>query len=267
MRTAIARFRRRLDDLEKFEPKTVRDRSDSRIKALEVAIDEALAEAFGHDTPAYLRYSAATTIDRASHYIGRETPLPDVIEGLESGKERAASLLAQAVRYFEEKLADAGAIEQPGPAPAPAPAPYVFIVHGQDGPAKIEVTHFIERAGLNAIVLHEQAAGGKTIIEKLEEHGGAAGYAVVLMTPDDVGGPAGGEMKPRARQNVIGELFWFAGKLGRSRVAALRKGDVEIPSDLHGIVYISMDDRNWKTELLKELTNAGYKVDWERALK
>ena len=74
-------------------------------------------------------------------------------------------------------------------------------------------------------------------------------------------------MKPRARQNVIGELFWFAAKLSRKRVCALRKGDVEIPSDFAGVVYTDMDDRGaWRQELLRELQNAGYSIDWSRAL-
>jgi predicted nucleotide-binding protein len=62
-------------------------------------------------------------------------------------------------------------------------------------------------------------------------------------------------------------MFWFAGKLGRDRVCALTKGDVEMPSDFVGIVYTNMDDAGgWKTELLKELAAAGYQIDWQKAL-
>jgi predicted nucleotide-binding protein len=143
----------------------------------------------------------------------------------------------------------------------------VFIVHGQDSPAKIEVARLIERAGLNAVILHEQSNEGRTIIEKFEKHGGSAGFAVVLLTPDDVGGPDREHLQPRARQNVIGEMFWFAGKLGRQRVCALKKGDVEMPSDFAGVGYTKMDDRGaWKIDLLKELKAAGYEVDWGKAL-
>ena len=144
----------------------------------------------------------------------------------------------------------------------------IFIVHGRDGPAKTEVGRFIEMAGLRAVILHEQANAGRTIIEKFEAHGGEAGFAVVLLTPDDVGGPSADDLKPRARQNVIGEMFWFAGRLGRDRVCALRKGDVEMPSDLAGILYVEMDDRGaWKSELLRELAKAKYDVDWGNALR
>jgi len=94
----------------------------------------------------------------------------------------------------------------------------IFIVHGHDAAAKNEVAHVINRAGLNAVVLHQQPNGGRTIIEKFEAHGVAAGFAVILLTPDDVGGKAPTQLRRRARHNVIGEMFWFAGTLGRSRV-------------------------------------------------
>src|SRR5499433_4198252 len=71
-----------------------------------------------------------------------------------------------------------------------------------------EVAHLIERAGLNAVILHEKPNAGRTIIEKFEKHGGSAGFAVVLLTPNDVGGPNREQPRPRARQNVIGEMFW-----------------------------------------------------------
>lgn len=90
---------------------------------------------------------------------------------------------------------------------------------------------------------------------------------MILLTPDDVGGPNKDKLQPRARQNVIGEMFWFAGKLGRARVCALKKGDIEMPSDFIGVGYTEMDDRGaWKSELLRELNTAGYMVDWAKAL-
>ena len=91
---------------------------------------------------------------------------------------------------------------------------------------------------------------------------------MILLTPDDVGGEAPTQLRRRARQNVIGEMFWFAGKLGRSRVCALKKGDVEVPSDFAGVVYTDMDDRGaWKAELRRELQAAGYAdLNWGKAL-
>ena len=139
-----------------------------------------------------------------------------------------------------------------------------FIVHGhEDGPREA-VARFLERVGFEAVILHEQANQGRTIIEKIEAHG-EVGFAVVLLTPDDVGGVKNGEMRPRARQNVILELGYFVARLGRSRVCALKVGDIEIPSDFYGVVYVPFDQNNgWKMALCKELKAAGFEIDLNR---
>jgi hypothetical protein len=93
-------------------------------------------------------------------------------------------------------------------------------------PQKNEVARRIERAGLKDVILHGQPHAGKTIIEKFEKRGTAAGFVVAVVASDDVGGPSPTDLKPRARQNVIGEMFWFAGRLGRERVCVLKKDDV-----------------------------------------
>ncbi len=199
----------------------------------------------------------------------------EVRKWLTEGKDRSLALLRQAVKGLEEHLSIVGEDESPRAMEEPSDLeqqrpdlkPFVFIVHGHDGPAKTEVARLIERAGLNAVILHEQPNAGRTIIEKFEDHGGAAGFAVVVLTPDDLGGTDKDHLQLRARQNVIGEMFWFAGKLGRARVCALVKGHVEMPSDFAGVGYTDMDDRGaWKSELLKELVAAGYTVDWAKAM-
>ncbi|NNJ85391.1 MAG: nucleotide-binding protein, partial [Gammaproteobacteria bacterium] len=107
-----------------------------------------------------------------------------------------------------------------------------------------------------------------TIIDKFEQHAASAEFAIALLTPDDVGTLQGDEKdwKPRARQNVIFELGWFLGRLGRGRVCALKKGDVEKPSDYQGVLYIAMDSDAWRTRLVKELKSAGFDVDANLAL-
>ncbi len=144
----------------------------------------------------------------------------------------------------------------------------VFIVHGHDEQAKESTARFIEKLGLNAVILHEQANEGKTIIEKLEKHTDAA-YAVVIFTPDDVGASSVSptNLQPRARQNVLVELGYMAAKIGRNRVCVLRKGDVEIPSDYLGVLYVDIDIAGaWRLTLAKELKVAGLKVDLNEAL-
>ena len=142
----------------------------------------------------------------------------------------------------------------------------VFIVHGRDNEAKETVARFLQNLGLTPVILHEQPNQGQTIIEKFEQHA-QVGFAVALLTPDDVGALKSEEknLKPRARQNVVFELGYFLGRLGRNRVCALTKGNVEIPSDYDGVVYISLDDGGWKMDLIRELKNVGFDVDANRA--
>ena len=140
----------------------------------------------------------------------------------------------------------------------------VFVVHGHDEGARETVARFLERTGFEAVILHEQANEGRAIIEKFEAHG-EVGFAVILLTPDDVGSTKGGNLKPRARQNVILELGYFFGRLGRNRVAALKRGDIELPSDFDGIVYTPFDNGSgWQVALAKELIAAGFEIDWNK---
>ena len=47
----------------------------------------------------------------------------------------------------------------------------------------------------------------------------------------------------------------------------LRKGEVEIPSDLYGVVYTAMDGADgWKIELARELRDAGFEFDAGKVL-
>ena len=137
----------------------------------------------------------------------------------------------------------------------------IFIVHGHNDKLKFEVARFVEKLGLEAIILSEQANNGKTIIEKIEENTDV-GYGIVLYTPCDKGGTAEtpyDAMKFRARQNVIFEHGYLIGKLGRDRVCALVDGDIEYPSDISGVVYISYQGQ-WKHDIEQELKSIGYEI-------
>lgn len=139
----------------------------------------------------------------------------------------------------------------------------VFLVHGHNNEVKETVARFLEKIDLHPIILHEQANKGQTIIEKFEEYSDVS-YAVVLMSPDDVGNTISNKknLNFRARQNVIFELGYFFGKLGRKNVCALLNGDIERPSDYDGIIYIGFDNNDgWKMLLAKELKQAGLEFD------
>ena len=120
---------------------------------------------------------------------------------------------------------------------------------------------------LEPIILGSLPAAGDTIIEKLErylgEHGNV-GFACVLLTPDDEGRKAGeGDMKYRARQNVVLELGMVLARLGRRRVAILHKQSIELPSDISGLIYIAFEERidELRNKLFNELRQAGYDPD------
>lgn len=138
----------------------------------------------------------------------------------------------------------------------------IFIVHGHDDRAKLDVARTISQLGLNPIILSEQPNQGQTIIEKFELHSNV-GFAVILLTCDDVGkGKTESEDKFRARQNVVLEMGYFIGKLGRSKVFPLHESGLELPSDLHGILYVPLDIPGaWKLRLARELKAAGYSID------
>jgi len=138
----------------------------------------------------------------------------------------------------------------------------IFIVHGHDEAMREAVARVLSRFQVEPIILHEQPNMGATLIEKFERHADV-GFALILLTPDDEGRTKGDKkLSQRARQNVILELGYFIGKLGRERVMVLRKGDIEIPSDIIGVVYEPLDGGGaWRFKLGKELQAAGYDVD------
>lgn len=149
----------------------------------------------------------------------------------------------------------------------------VFIVHGHDVEMKEAVARILEKLELQPVILHEQPNKGRTIIEKFTAHADV-GYAVVLLSPDDLGCSSSeypAEIKCRARQNVILELGFFLGKLGRSNVLPLYKKedgkDFELPSDYDGVIYTEYDQSEaWHGKLVKELKASGYRVDANKVL-
>lgn len=138
--------------------------------------------------------------------------------------------------------------------------PKVFVIHGHDDVTKYEMAAAIRQLGCKPIILHEQANGGLTIIEKIERYSDV-GFGVALYTPCDIGGKRDAEINltPRARQNVVFEHGYLMAKLGRNKVMAFVKGVIETPTDISGVIYIPLDaSGNWITALRLEMEAAGY---------
>lgn len=154
----------------------------------------------------------------------------------------------------------------------------IFIVHGHNEEMKQTVARVVSQLGLKPIILHERPNEGKTIIEKFESNVESINFAIVLLSADDLAASARdlngieGEdvlhhLEKRARQNVVFEMGYFAGRLGRANVFFLLQESVAKPGDLDGIVYIAYDAAHaWRFELVKELKNAGYKVSADQIL-
>jgi predicted nucleotide-binding protein len=144
--------------------------------------------------------------------------------------------------------------------------PRVFVVHGSNNEAVLSVERCLERMGTRPIILRDRPDSGKTIIEKFEHYSNVS-YAVVLLTPDDIGGKdeESPVLSPRGRQNVIFEMGFFFAKIHRSHVAVLLKEGkkpIERPSDYSGLLYIPMDSANgWQKKLGEEMRHVGIKVD------
>lgn len=183
------------------------------------------------------------------------------INGLENAKSILESMIEEIEEYWEDDDIQA-MTDDASRDDKRTKTKDVFIIHGRDEGTKESVARFIEKLGLKPVILHEQSNQGRTVIEKFENNASQVAFALVLLTPDDEGSISGEEKyKPRARQNVIFELGFFMGKIGRNRVCALRKGNTEIPSDYHGVVYIPLDNTDWRSQLIKELKTAGLEIN------
>lgn len=184
---------------------------------------------------------------------------------IESVRKFTSSLLAPFVRDYQQYVENES---DPVPVVLRPISRKIFIVHGHDNEALHSVARFISRIGLEEIILSERPDGSRTVIEKFEAESGDVSFAIVLMTPDDAGHALASEStRLRARQNVLYELGYFAGKLGRGKVLVLKKGNIEIPSDLAGVLYTELDEHGgWKRKLLGELAYAEVPFDKEKAL-
>lgn len=226
----------------------------------------AIGYAFGTHSPHVAEFRA---ISFTPHAFSRDASTQEMrrVLMLMSGIDNACAILQSMITEIEEYWPEEGRGEGPSAEMTPEgkSGTDVFLVHGHDDGLRGSVARCISKLGLNPIILHEQASKGRTIIGKLEEESSPVGFAIILLTPDDIGSPkaAPDDAKPRARQNVIFEMGYFMGKLGVSRVCAMYKEGVELPSDFHGIVYIEVEG-DWMLKLARELKSAGFDVDLNR---
>jgi predicted nucleotide-binding protein len=186
-----------------------------------------------------------SVFDQKSSFASRDLAVPS-----------AADLdLVHLLRAFVGQAAVNG-ITSSGPRTQVASTDEVFVVHGHDD-FRHTVEAYIRSLSLRPVLLDSRPNQGRTIIEKLEAHANTS-FAVVLLTPDDQGRKCGTtRFKFRARQNVVLELGFFLGRLGRHRVCALYVPGVELPSDFHGVLYIELDaDGKWRKQLHREFTAA-----------
>ncbi|MFO1534835.1 MAG: TIR domain-containing protein [Thermoplasmatota archaeon] len=204
-----------------------------------------------------------------------------IIDGV-AGLRDFVRILTNHLRWLRDQLrlhpSEPEAKPQPTVATPTMPAPVshgpargqrkrVFIVHGHDQAARETVARYLEqRLELEVVILHEQANQSRTIIEKLEAHSDVD-YAIVLLTPDDVAIGKDGGQEGRARQNVVLELGFFCGKLGRSKVFLLYADGVAMPSDYDGVAYTKLDAGGaWQIALARELSHAGIPINAQRLL-
>lgn len=269
MRTAVPKIERRIRDLESFDVASIRERWDPVVDGLVKKIDGTLQDILGHGTVEYNEYSIGSLDTLPLIMGGGPDPLPEVHRGYRDGIESALVKLRTLKELFEERIADAPQAAAPlRQVSELGSSRRVFVVHGRDEATKEAVARYLAKLDLDPIILHEQPSQGKTIVEKFESHADVA-FAVVLFTPDDVGYPAGepDNARPRARQNVVLELGFFAGALGRHRVCVLFKGDVEIPSDYAGVVYVPLDGAGaWRLLVAREIRGAEIEVDLNKAV-
>ncbi|MCU7250344.1 nucleotide-binding protein [Pseudomonas koreensis] len=265
----IERSLTRLDacikELQRFNCSNV-GRADPTLIALSARITDTLRRCFGDSSASYDTFKGASILQS-------NTLTSDRVYHSQQAAHRISQstlLLEEAKRVLKEDLADLEHEQSKALSPivveTSPPSRRIFVVHGHEEGPRESVARFLAQLGFEPIILHEQANQGRTVMEKVEAHGDVS-FAVVLLTPDDQGCANGGTPEPRARQNVLLELGYFLGRLGRNKVCALKRGIVEIPSDFAGVVWESMDGGGWKQALGRELEAAGHEIDWNKVMR
>ncbi len=234
------------------------DSSDARFEAWHNKTERFLIKKYGDNSIEHQKF--LRTHFSLSIYTFN-TPDSAFVKACKDGLVTTKAIFLTYLEEMEEET------ESPVSQKTPAVSPTfekVFIVHGHDGELKEAVARIIEKQGIEAIILSEQANKGRTIIEKFEDYSDVGG-AICLFTADDLGRSKKDTTdNTRARQNVVLETGYFMGKLGRDHVVLLADKGIEMPSDLSGVVYT--ETGKWEIDLLKELKEMGYTIDFNKLI-
>jgi predicted nucleotide-binding protein len=148
----------------------------------------------------------------------------------------------------------------------------IFVVCGRDDEMKQAIINALTKLWLVPVVMCEEPSQGKKIVERFADYSDV-GFATVLLSPDDfayASEESPTKRKLRPRQDVIFELGFLLGKIGKGNVLVFFRecANFEIPTDFEGMKVAAFDDReSWKLALVRELTNCGYNIEADRILK
>jgi hypothetical protein len=196
MRQGIRRLEHRVAEVDTFQS----DLTPNQIEQIQRRVQSTLAKVFGALTIEGRRYMLAA--GRCWKELTSHNQLLDPMAPLIRYRAGLLTVLREALAFLVEEL-DVVTDDQPPQTraerrygktlPKPdqgssiASGNKVFIVHGHDRIAKFKVAHFIQQQHkLEVIILDEQPKKGRTVIESFEDHAGEVGFAVVIMTPDDI---------------------------------------------------------------------------------
>ncbi len=261
--TALARLQRLLKEI----PELYKEQNLDRVllDTWRNNVQGVLAQFYGK---ASLQYEHFDQISFYPHFMWDTPSSSEYVRKHLDGLSRADAFLQSRIGELEEDARESKAQPLLPKTLPPMSKHKVFIVHGHDHGTKETVARYLSRLDMEPVVLHEQPDQGRTIIEKFEHYTNVS-CAVVILSSDDTAHsnslPAIEEF--RARQNVIFELGFFVGRLGRKRTFALVEKGLTRPSDIDRVLYISMEDDSWKIKLVAELKAAGMDVDANKAFR
>ncbi len=255
MMTDIEKFKKLTKEIDVMLPSRI-DPSSEEFTSWQTKVERLLDRIYGSDSKEAKKFR--NTLFWSPVYIGSMDADQMNIDACHNALESTRAIFKVYIEELEENLQDS---EQPAEFEEEEMVhdfDKVFIVHGHDGELKQKVARLLEKQGIEAVILSEQPNQGMTIIEKIEAYSEGVDAAICLFTPDD-------EMKDgtkRARENVVLETGYFIGKIGREKTIVIVADGVMNLSDLKGIVYVS--DKNWELDVLKELREIGYSVDFNK---